>query len=39
VLATEEQDGVLLEGGADLAPRRIVHGAGDVDAVDLRGEV
>src|SRR5262245_59367419 len=39
VLAAEQQDGVLLEGGANVTPRRIVHRAGDVDAVDLRGEV
>ena len=38
-LAAEKQDRVLLEGGADVVPRRVVHGAGDVGAVDLRGEV
>jgi hypothetical protein len=29
---------MLLEGGPDIGPRRIVHGPGDVDTADLGGE-
>src|SRR5216684_7742533 len=35
----EDEDGVLLEGRADIRPRGIVQGARDVGAVDLCGEV
>jgi hypothetical protein len=37
-LPAEEEDGMLVEGGADLRPGGIVHGPGDVGAVDARGE-
>src|SRR2546426_6869786 len=36
--AAKYQDGLLLEGGADLRPRRVIHGARDVHAVDLGRE-
>ena len=34
----KSEHGVLLEGGADLRPRSVVHGPGDVHAVDPGGE-
>ena len=37
--AAEDENGVLLEGGADLRPRGIVQEARDVRPVDLGGEV
>src|SRR5438552_7250855 len=37
--AAEDENGVLLEGGADLRPRGVVQEARDVRPVDLGGEV
>ena len=38
-LPAEDEDRVLVERGADLAPRRVGHGPADVDAVDAGREV
>ena len=38
-LPAEDEDGMLVEGGADALPGRLVERPGDVDAVYLGGEV